>query len=318
MKLIIQIPCYNESETLPQTIRDLPQSIDGFDSIELLVIDDGSTDNTADVARSSGVDHVCRIPRNRGLAYAFSVGLEEALKLGADVIVNTDGDNQYCGECVEDIVRPILNGEAEYVIGDRLTDTIAHFSALKKLLQKAGSWVVRWASGTDIPDATSGFRAISRDAALKLVIFSNYTYTLETIIQAGKKGIILTSVPIKTNEKLRESHLIKSIPRYVIRSTVTIVRIFLMYEALRVFITIGLLPALAGSVLLLRFGYYLISAKGAGHVQSLIVASILLVLGFMIFLLGMLADLIARNRRLTEDVNYRLRKIEIEKGQADG
>ncbi len=318
MKLIIQIPCYNESTTLPQTIRDLPKHIDGFDSVELLVIDDGSTDNTVEVARTSGVDHIHRSPRNRGLAHAFSVGLDEALKLGADVIVNTDGDNQYCGACVEDLVRPILNGEADMVIGDRQTDTIRHFTKVKKLLQKAGSWVVRWASGTDIPDATSGFRAISRDAALKLVIFSNYTYTLETIIQAGKKGINLASVPIRTNEKLRESHLITSIPRYVIRSMMTILRIFLMYEALRVFVVVGLIPTLIGSVLFLRFIYFLATVKGAGHIQSLIIASILLVLGFMIFLLGMLADLIARNRRLTEDVNYRLRKMEIERGQVNG
>jgi glycosyltransferase involved in cell wall biosynthesis len=313
VKLVIQIPCYNESSTLPQTICDLPKSIEGFDTVELLVIDDGSTDNTVEIARSSGVDHIHRLPRNRGLAHAFSVGLEEALRIGADVIVNTDGDNQYCGECVEDIVRPILNGEAEMVIGDRQIDTIKHFSKVKKFLQKAGSWVVRWASSTDIPDATSGFRAFSRDAALKLVIFSSYTYTLETIIQAGKKGINLKSVPIRTNEKLRESHLITSIPRYVIRSMMTILRIFLMYEALRVFVMVGLIPTFVGSVLLLRFMYFLVTIKGAGHIQSLIIASILLVLGFMIFLLGMLADLVARNRRLIEDVNYRIRKMEIEK-----
>ncbi|NIS80809.1 MAG: glycosyltransferase [Anaerolineales bacterium] len=312
MKLIIQIPCFNESATLPDTIRDLPERVPGFDTVEYLVIDDGSTDDTARVAREHGVHHVRRSSLNRGLAHAFAWGLEEALKLGADVIVNTDGDNQYAGECVDDLTRPILDGEAEIVIGDRKVETIAHFSRLKKILQRAGSWVVRWASGTGIPDATSGFRAFSREAALQLAVFSSYTYTLETIIQAGKKGISITSVPVKTNQQLRASRLIQSVPRYVLRSAVTILRIFLMYEALRVFITVGIFPVIFGIFLLLRFGYYFAIGDGAGHVQSLIVASILIVLGFLTFLLGMLADLIAKNRRLTEEVSYRLRKMEFE------
>jgi glycosyltransferase involved in cell wall biosynthesis len=315
VKLIIQIPCYNESATLPDTIRDLPEQVPGFNTVEYLVIDDGSTDDTARVARELGVHHIRRSPQNRGLAHAFAKGLEEALKLGADVIVNTDGDNQYAGECVDDLTRPILEGEAEIVIGDRRVETIAHFSAGKKLLQKVGSWVVRWASGTGIPDATSGFRAFSRDAALQLGVFSSYTYTLETIIQAGKKGISVTSVPVQTNQKLRESRLIQSMPRYIIRSAVTILRIFLMYEALRVFITLGMFPVIVGALLLLRFGYFFAIGDGAGHVQSLIVASILIVLGFLTFLLGMLADLIAKNRRLTEEVSYRLRKMEFEEAE---
>jgi glycosyltransferase involved in cell wall biosynthesis len=317
VKLIIQIPCYNESSTLPDTIRDLPNRVQGFDTVEYLVIDDGSTDDTASVARELGVHHIRRSHKNRGLAHAFAQGLEEALKLGADVIVNTDGDNQYAGECVADLTRPILEGEADIVIGDRMVEKIAHFSFVKKILQKAGSWVVRWASGTGVPDATSGFRAFSRDAALQLAVFSSYTYTLETIIQAGKKGISIASVPVKTNQKLRESRLIQSMPRYVVRSAVTILRIFLMYESLRVFITLGMFPVIVGFFLLLRFGYYFAIGDGAGHVQSLIVASILVVLGFLTFLLGMVADLIAKNRRLTEEVSYRLRKMEFEeKAQA--
>ncbi|KPK93447.1 MAG: glycosyl transferase [Anaerolineae bacterium SM23_ 63] len=312
MKLIIQIPCYNEAETLPSTIADLPKQVPGFDVVEILVIDDGSTDGTHEVAKELGVHHIHRLPQNRGLAHAFATGLETGLKLGADVIVNTDGDNQYRGEYIKDLVRPILEGEAEMVIGDRQIDRISHFSPMKKLLQKLGSWVVRWASGTNVPDATSGFRAISQTAALQLVIFSSYTYTLETIIQAGKKGLSVTSIPIITNTVLRESRLIRSVLRYVLRSTGTILRIFLMYEPLRVFLTLGMFPVIAGSLLLIRFGYFFITTDDAGHIQSLIIASILIVLGLLIFLLGMLADLIARNRQLTEEMNYRLRRMDLE------
>jgi len=312
MKLIIQIPCYNEAETLPSTIADLPKQVPGFDVVEILVIDDGSTDGTHEVAKELGVHHIHRLPQNRGLAHAFATGLETGLKLGADVIVNTDGDNQYRGEYIKDLVRPILEGEAEMVIGDRQIDRISHFSPMKKLLQKLGSWVVRWASGTNVPDATSGFRAISQTAALQLVIFSSYTYTLETIIQAGKKGLSVTSIPIITNTMLRESRLIRSVLRYVLRSTGTILRIFLMYEPLRVFLTLGMFPVIAGSLLLIRFGYFFITTDDAGHIQSLIIASILIVLGLLIFLLGMLADLIARNRQLTEEMNYRLRRMDLE------
>lgn len=312
MKLIIQIPCLNEARTLPETIRDLPRSIEGFDQIEILVIDDGSTDGTANVARESGADHVISLPRHRGLAFAFATGLEAALRLGADVIVNTDGDNQYCGECVKDLVQPILEKRADIVIGDRQVDTIAHFSRPKKILQKLGSWVVRWTSGTGVPDATSGFRAFAREAAMRLVIFSNYTYTLETIIQAGKKGLVIESVPVRTNEKLRESRLIRSVPGYVARSAVTILRIFVMYEALKVFSWIGGVLFLSGTVLSLRYLYYLVIGGGQGHVQSLILATILLVLGFQAFLLGILGDIIAKNRQLSEETNFRLKKLDLD------
>ena len=312
MKLIIQIPCFNEAETLPRTIQDLPRAVAGFDTVEFLVVDDGSTDGTAEVARASGVNHVISLPRNRGLAHAFAVGLEEALRLGADVVVNTDGDNQYRGDCVPDLVAPILAGQADMVIGDRQVRTIPHFSRLKKLLQRFGSWVVRWTSGTGVPDATSGFRAFSREAAMRLVVFSSYTYTLETIIQAGKKGLTVHSVPVKTNEKSRESRLIRSIPSYVARSAVTILRIFVMYEALKVFISLGTMFFMGGFILSVRYLYFFLIGEGQGHVQSLILASILLVMSFQSYLLGILGDLIAKNRHLLEEANYRLKRIDLD------
>ena len=309
-KLIIQIPCYNEAETLPATIADLPRAIDGIDKVEILVIDDGSTDQTINVARELGVDHIVRLTHNQGLAAAFARGLEASLQMGADIIVNTDGDNQYRGDCIRDLVEPILRGNAEIVVGDRQIDTIQHFSVFKKILQKFGSWIVRWASKTDVPDATSGFRAFSKEAALRLSIFSEYTYTIETIIQAGKKGISITSVPVETNEVLRESRLIQSTFQYVIRSAITIIRIFLMYEALRSFLSLGAIPLAGGFLLLLRFGYFYIIGQGQGHVQSLIISSILILIAFIIFLLGFLADLIARNRRINEEIVYRMRKTD--------
>jgi glycosyltransferase involved in cell wall biosynthesis len=315
VKLIIQIPCFNEAETLPLTIADLPQEVRGIDALEILVIDDGSTDDTSQVARESGVHHVVKLPQNKGLANAFRVGLETALRLGADIIVNTDGDNQYRGEYISELVKPILMGEADIVIGDRQVETIKHFSALKKRLQKLGSWVVRWTSGTGVPDATSGFRAFSREAALQLAVFSSYTYTLETIIQAGKKGLNITSIPVQTNIKLRDSRLMRSIPQYILNSAGTILRIFLMYEALRVFLSLGLVFITGGVILLLRFGYYFLVDGGGGHVQSLIVAAILVMLGFQTILLGILADLIARNRRLCEEISYRIRKREFDLGE---
>lgn len=307
-KLVIQIPCFNEAATLPVMLRDLPERIPGVDEIEVLVIDDGSTDDTAEVAREHGVEVIVTIPVNRGLANAFSVGLERSLQMNADIIVNTDADNQYPGKYIADLIHPILKGDADMVIGDRQIDTIAHFSRTKKWLQKLGSWVVRWASNTEVPDTTSGFRALSRDAALRLNIFSDYTYTLETIIQAGKKGLVVASVPIEVNRATRESRLIKSNFDYIMRSALTILRIFLMYEALRVFLNLSVLPLIAGIFLIVRFGYFFAIGEGSGHIQSLIVATILMVLGFLIILLGLVADLIARNRRLSEDIQYQLRK----------
>lgn len=313
-KLIIQIPCFNEAATLPETVADLPRKVEGFDEVEILVVDDGSNDGTSEVAHDLGVDHVVRIRQNRGLANAFAIGLQASLKRGADVIVNTDGDHQYQGRYIQDLVSPILKGEADMVVGDRQIHTIQQFSGMKKLLQRLGSWIVRWASNTSIPDATSGFRAFSAEAALRLEVYSEYTYTLETIIQAGKKGIAITSIPIMTNPVNRKSRLIRSTPLYIARSAMTIVRIFLMYEALRVFLGLSILPLFGGIILLGRFGYFFIIDGGAGHVQSLIVAAILMVLAFVIILLGLLADLIARNRRLSEDIRYQLRREEVNGG----
>ncbi len=307
MKLIIQIPCLNEAATLPQTIADLPRKIPGFDEVEFLIVDDGSTDGTLTVARSCGVDHLVRLPVNRGLAYAFGIGLTESLRRGADVIVNTDGDNQYRGEDIPALVQPILDREADIVIGDRQVDTIPHFSRLKTLLQKLGSWVVRSASGTHIPDATSGFRAFSRDAAMHLNVYSSYTYTLESIIQAGKTGIVITHVPVITNQRTRDSRLIHNVFDYVIRSAITITRILLMYESLRFFFTLGAFLFTLGTILGVRFLYFLFIGQGEGHVQSLILTAVLLVLGFQTILLGLLGDLIAKNRKLNEDTLYQLR-----------
>jgi glycosyltransferase involved in cell wall biosynthesis len=293
MKLIIQIPCLNEAMTLPTVLADLPRQIPGVDAVEVLVIDDGSTDGTAEVAQAQGADHVLRLPRHRGLAAAFARGLLAALELGADIIVNTDGDHQYRGADIQRLIRPIR-----------------HFSRWKRWLQRTGSLVVRWASHTSVPDATSGFRALSREAALRLEVFSTYTYTLETIIQAGRKGLTVASVPVTTNEIRRRSRLIQSLPGYVARSAVTILRVFLMYDALRVFLVLGTIPFVVGLVLVGRFLFFYMIGDGTGHIQSLIVASILVVLGFLTFLLGLLGDLIAKNRHLSEETNYRLKKIE--------
>jgi len=305
MKLIIQIPCFNEEQTLPRTLADLPQAIDGIDTIETLIIDDGSTDRTLEIAKQHGVDHIVRLPRNRGLAHAFSAGLEACLDRGADIIVNTDGDHQYQGAGIQLLVAPILDGRADMVVGDRRVEAIPHFSPIKKFLQKRGSAVVRWISDTSVIDTTSGFRAFSREAAQRLMIFSNYTYTLETIIQAGKKGLTVESVPVVTNELTRESRLIRSTASYVLRSAATIMRIFLMYEPLRVFSYLSLVPLLAGLALFARYAYFFAIGEGGGHVQSFIVASVLLLLAFQVFLLGLLADLIGRNRRILEESLYR-------------
>ena len=311
MKLIIQIPCYNEAGTLAITLGDLPRKVDGFDTVEWLIIDDGSTDDTAAVAKAHGVDHIVSFSKNQGLARGFMAGLDACLNLGADVIVNTDADNQYDARDIPVLVRPILDNRADLVIGARPISEIQHFHLVKKLLQRLGSWIVRLASQTSIPDAPSGFRALSREAALRLNVFNDYTYTLETIIQAGQKNMAIVSVPVRVNDDLRPSRLVKSKARYVRRSVVTIIRIFVVYRPFRFFMVSGLLVVLAGFVIGLRFLYYYLQDGGAGHIQSLILASILLGIGFQTMLVAFLADLLAVNRRLMEDVQFRLRKAEI-------
>ncbi|RMF64852.1 MAG: glycosyltransferase family 2 protein [Calditrichaeota bacterium] len=313
MKLIIQIPCLNEEETLPKTLADLPEQIDGVDEIETLVIDDGSTDRTVEVARECGVNHIVRHTNNKGLAAAFVTGLDACVKLGANIIVNTDADHQYRGEDIARLIQPILRGEADMVVGDRQVDSIEHFSFIKKRLQALGSWVVRHVSDTEIPDTTSGFRAFSRDAALRLNVLSRFTYTLETIIQAGKSNIAITHVPVETNETLRESRLFRSIPKYIKRSAATIFRIYTMYEPLKAFSIIGGVVFSGGLLLSLRFVYFYFTGNGGGHIQSLILSAVLMLIGFQVFMIGLLADLIRGNRQLIEDVQYRVKKIEVRK-----
>lgn len=307
-KLIIQIPCLNESQTLEFALRDIPGSIEGFDSVELLVIDDGSTDDTAAVANSLGVHHVVRHPVNRGLAAAFMTGLDAAIRLGADVIVNTDADNQYQAADIPRLTAPILAGEADMVIGARPIDQTEHFNWIKKKLQKLGSWTVRLASKTDIADAPSGFRAISRDAATRLNVFNSYTYTLETIIQAGLSNLRVISVPIRTNADLRPSRLVKSIPSYVRQSLVTILRVFITYRPILVFLWLALLLGTPGLALCVRFLYFYINGQGSGHVQSLIAASMLIILAALAGMIGLIADLISVNRKLLERINRQLRE----------
>ncbi len=311
MKLIVQIPCYNEAETLPATLADIPRQVEGIDEIEVLVVDDGSTDNSAEVARQHGADHIVRLKSNRGLAVAFSVGLSRSLELGADIIVHTDADNQYQGECIPDLVAPILHGEADLVVGTRPIEAIAEFSWLKKKLQRLGSWVVRQVSGTDIRDATSGFRAYSRTAAMRLNVVSDFTYTLETLIQAGRTNLAIAQVPIQTNPQARASRLFSSIPAYIWQSAKTILRIYALYRPLRFFATVGLLLFLPGFALGLRFVYYYITGNGVGHVQSLILAAVLMLLGFQIGIFGVLADLIGANRKLIQENLYATREAQV-------
>lgn len=310
MKLIIQIPCYNEAETLEIALNDLPKHIDGIDQIEYLIINDGSKDNTVEVAKNWGVNYVVNFKRNKGLAKGFMAGLDACLRNGADIIVNTDADNQYCGDDIEKLVRPIINGEADIVIGERPIDQTEHFSPLKKKLQHFGSWVVRKASNSDIPDAPSGFRAYSKEAALRLNVTNQYTYTLETIVQAGREKIAMTSVPIRTNGELRPSRLFSSMFGYVKKSMVTIVRAYIMYQPLWFFTVLGLIPFLIGGGLGIRYLIYFIMGNSGGHIQSLILASILIIMGTMIMVIGLLADLIAKNRKILEDVQYQVRKLQ--------
>jgi len=310
MKLIIQIPCFNEAETLPITLKELPRDVPGFDSVEWLVIDDGSTDGTAEVALNNGVNHVVRFTKNQGLARAFLAGLDNCIRLGADVIINTDADNQYMAADIPALVAPILAGRADVVIGARPINEIKSFSLVKKVLQKAGSSVVRFVSKTNIPDAPSGFRAMTREAAMRFNVFNDYTYTLETIIQAGQKNIAITSVPVRVNRVLRPSRLVRSSTSYIRKSLVTIIRIFVVYKAFRFFMSVGLTALLLGSIGGVRFLYYYVTGDGAGHVQSLILSSILLGVGFQTILTAFLADLLAVNRRLMEDVQYRVKRLE--------
>lgn len=305
MKLIIQIPCYNEEHTLPTTLTGLPREVPGVDKVEFLVIDDGSTDNTVKVAKEHGVDYVVSHSHNMGLAQSFTTGLNACIEHGADIIVNTDADNQYDAGCISDLIRPILTGKAEIVVGARPINNIKYFSRIKRYLQSLGSWSVRLASGTDIPDAPSGFRAMTKNAAKKLNVFNSYTYTLETIIQAGQKNIPITWVAVRVNKPLRPSRLITSIPSYVMRSIFTILRIFVVYRPFRFFITIGIALLILGIIPGVRFLFYYLTGDGKGHIQSLILSSILIGIGFQTIIVAFVADLLSVNRRLLEELQYK-------------
>jgi len=311
LKLIIQVPCYNEAETLPSVVADLPRAIAGVDKIETLVINDGSTDGTERIARECGVDHVVNLPCNRGLAVAWAAGVEVALRAGADLIVNTDGDNQYSGADIPRLVEPILNGEAEFVIGSRPIESIPHFSWFRKRLQRIGSWVVSRFAGVSVPDAASGFRAYSREAAMLLNVISPYSHCMETLIRAARKGIRIKSVPINVNPKLRESRLMRSLPHYLYRQAVDIFRVFTMVAPLKVFAVASLLLFLPGLVGCIRYLYFFFNHRGAGHVQSLLLSVMLIILSFMVGLVGLAADMISANHRLVEDILYRLKRQEM-------
>lgn len=309
VKLIIQIPCYNEESTLGVTLSELPKAIPGVDIVEWLIIDDGSYDRTVMVAKDCGVHHIVRLPHNQGLAKAFMAGMEASVKAGADIIVNTDADNQYCAADIPRLVEPILRGEADLVVGARPIKDIPHFSPAKKLLQGFGSWVVRLASNTEIPDAPSGFRAFSREAAFKFNVFNEYTYTLETLIQAGQKGMQVASVPVRTNGFLRPSRLVKSIPSYVQRSLFTIVRIFMTYRPMRFFLLTGTVPFTLGFLIGIRWLVLYFGGTPRSHVPSLILAAILMLMGFQLWILGFIADLLAVNRKILEENQLHFRRL---------
>jgi glycosyltransferase involved in cell wall biosynthesis len=317
MKLIIQIPCHNEALVLPATIEALPRILPGFDWIEILVVDDGSQDGTVDAARHAGVEHIVRLPGHQGLAAAFTAGLDASLKLGADVIVNTDADNQYQADDILHLVEPILAGRAAIVIGDRGVATLAAFTPAKRRLQRLGSWVVGKVSGLNIPDATSGFRALSREAALRTLVLSNYSYTLETLIQAGSRHLPVEFVKIRTNPETRPSRLMRSIPHYLANSSATILRAYTMYRPLRVFSILGGLLLLSGLALGVRFLYFWALGQGNGHIQSVILAAVLSIVGFQVFLIGLVADLIGFNRKILEELLYRVRVIESQPDRAE-
>ena len=313
MKLIIQIPCYNEEQTLTETVKSLPRCLPGLDSVEYLVIDDGSSDHTAQVAQAVGVHHVVRLSHHVGLAAGFMAGLEACVQHGADIIVNTDADNQYNAADIQRLVEPILSQRADIVVGDRGVATLQAFSPIKRQLQRFGSWVISQAAGTKTPDATSGFRAISREAALRTLVLSEYSYTLETLIQAGARRLAVEYVPVRTNPQTRPSRLMRNIPHYLANSSATIVRAYTMYRPLRVFTGLGILMIAAGLIPGLRFLYFFFLGRAGGHIQSLILSAILLIVGFQILLIGLLADLISFNRRILEEVLYRLRRLELER-----
>lgn len=310
MKLIIQIPCFNESESLPDTVADLPKRIPGIDSVEILVIDDGSADSTSRIAKEIGVHHVIRLPQNQGLAKAFMAGLTESINLGADIVVNTDADNQYCADDIPSLIQPILENRADIVIGERPINSIEHFSPVKKWLQQIGSAAVRFFSKTNVQDAPSGFRAFSRQAASRLNVFGEYTYTLETIIQAGQKNMAIVSVPIRVNGPTRESRLVKSIPSYVRRSVATMIRVFIIYRPMRFFTFLSVVAFIPGFLLGLRFVIYIFRGGGQGNIQSIILAALLMGSGLMLFVIGVVTDLISVNRKLLEQVDARVRDIE--------
>jgi len=316
MKLIIQIPCYNEADTISGTLHLLPRVIDGFDQVEFLVVDDGSSDGTADAARLAGADHIVCLPRHSGLAAAYAAGLDACLRLGADVIVNTDADNQYEAQDIPLLLKPILQGNAELVVGDRGVATLPNFSPLKRWLQTVGSRVVSQAAHLNIPDATSGFRAVTREVALHTMVLSDYSYTLETLIQAGNRKVKVVSVPIRTNATERPSRLMRGIGDYLRNSSTTILRAYAMYRPLRVFLAIGIVILLAGMALGVRFLYlYFVLGQGMGNIQSLILAAVLLIVGFQTMLIGLIADLIAFNRKILEEILHRVRVLEISKDQ---
>ncbi len=317
MKLIIQIPCHNEAPVLPATIEALPRRLTGFTSVEILVVDDGSLDGTVEAARQAGVEHIVQLPGHLGLAAAFAAGLDACVKLGADVIVNTDADNQYRAEDILLLVEPILAGRAQVVVGDRGVATLAAFTPVKRWLQRLGSWVVGKVSGMNIPDATSGFRALSREAALRTLVLSDYSYTLETLIQAGSRHLPVEFVKIRTNPETRPSRLMRSIPQYLANSSATIIRAYTMYRPLRVFSVLGGSLLLGGLALGLRFVYYWVLGQGNGHIQSVILAAVLSIVGFQVFLIGLVADLIGFNRKILEELLYRTRLMESRSERAE-